>query len=107
MGLTRDFSLHWKNYLILFLVIDLSIELVLIPLFNAGTSLLMSLGSIPYVSYTNALSLLTKHPFVTLGLLGELLVLILCVFSQFALVLNGIVRIRQDRFSFKAIIKDT
>lgn len=107
MGLTRDFSLHWKNYLILFLVIDLSMELVLIPLFNAGTSLLMSLGSIPYVSYTNALSLLTKHPFVTLGLLGELLVLILCVFSQFALVLNGIVRIRQDRFSFKAIIKDT
>ena len=26
MRLKRDFSLHWKNYLILFLVVELSLE---------------------------------------------------------------------------------
>ena len=57
MLLKRDFSLHWKNYLILFLVVELSLEVAIIPLFNAWTSLLLNLGAIPYLSYTNALSL--------------------------------------------------
>lgn len=47
MRLKRDFSLHWKNYLILFLVVELSLEVGVIPLFNAWTSLLLNLGAIP------------------------------------------------------------
>lgn len=104
MRLKRDFSLHWKNYLILFLVVELSLEVAVIPLFNAWTSLLLNLGAIPYLSYTNALSLVTSHPYITLGLLLEL---IICVFGQFALILNGVVLIRQDEFSFRAILKNT
>lgn len=107
MRLKRDFSLHWKNYLILFLVVELSLEVAVIPLFNAWTSLLLNLGAIPYLSYTNALSLVTSHPYITLGLLLELIILIICVFGQFALILNGVVLIRQDEFSFRAILKNT
>lgn len=107
MRLKRDFSLHWKNYLILFLVVELSLEVAIIPLFNAWTSLLLNLGAIPYLSYTNALSLVTSHPYITLGLLLELIILIICVFGQFALILNGVVLIRQDEFSFRAILKNT
>lgn len=107
MLLKRDFSLHWKNYLILFLVVELSLEIAVIPLFNAWTSLLLNLGAIPYLSYTNALSLVTSHPYITLGLLLELIILIICVFGQFALILNGVVLIRQDEFSFRAILKNT
>lgn len=107
MRLKRDFSLHWKNYLILFLVVELSLEVAVIPLFNAWTSLLLNLGAIPYLSYTNALSLVTSHPYITLGLLLELIILIICVFGQFALILNGVVLIKQDEFSFRAILKNT
>ncbi len=107
MRLKRDFSLHWKNYLILFLVVELSLEVAVIPLFNAWTSLLLNLGAIPYLSYTNALSLVTSHPYITLGLLLELNILIICVFGQFALILNGVVLIKQDEFSFRAILKNT
>lgn len=107
MRLKRDFSLHWKNYLILFLVVELSLEIGVIPLFNAWASLLLNLGEIPYLSYTNALSLVTSHPYITLGLLLELIILIICVFGQFALILNGVVLIRQDEFSFRAILKNT
>lgn len=107
MRLKRDFSLHWKNYLILFLVVELSLEVAIIPLFNAWTSLLLNLGAIPYLSYTNALSLVTSHPYITLGLLLELIILIICVFGQFALILNGVVLIRQNEFSFRAILKNT
>ena len=107
MRLKRDFSLHWKNYLILFLVVELSLEVAVIPLFNAWTSLLLNLGAIPYLSYTNALSLVTSHPYITLGLLLELIILIICVFGQFALILNGVVLIRQNEFSFRAILKNT
>ena len=89
MRLKRDFSLHWKNYLILFLVVELSLEVAVIPLFNAWTSLLLNLGAIPYLSYTNALSLVTSHPYITLGLLLELIILIICVFGQFALILRS------------------
>lgn len=107
MRLKRDFSLHWKNYLILFLVVELSLEVAVIPLFNAWTSLLLNLGAIPYLSYINALSLVTSHPYITLGLLLELIILIICVFGQFALILNGVVLIKQDEFSFRAILKNT
>lgn len=107
MRLKRDFSLHWKNYLILFLVVELSLEVAIIPLFNAWTSLLLNLGAIPYLSYTNALSLVTSHPYITLGLLLELIILIICVFGQFALILNGVVLIKQDEFSFRSILKNT
>lgn len=107
MRLKRNFSLHWKNYLILFLVVELSLEVAVIPLFNAWTSLLLNLGAIPYLSYTNALSLVTSHPYITLGLLLELIILIICVFGQFALILNGVVLIKQDEFSFRAILKNT
>ncbi len=37
----------------------------------------------------------------------ELIILIICVFGQFALILNGVVLIRQDEFSFRAILKNT
>lgn len=107
MRLKRDFSLHWKNYLILFLVVELSLEVAIIPLFNAWTSLLLNLGAIPYLSYTNAPSLVTSHPYITLGLLLELIILIICVFGQFALILNGVVLIKQDEFSFRSILKNT
>lgn len=107
MRLKRNFSLHWKNYLILFLVVELSLEIAVIPLFNTWTSLLLNLGAIPYLSYTNALSLVTSHPYITLGLLLELIILIICVFGQFALILNGVVLIKQDEFSFRAILKNT
>ncbi|WGN89066.1 glycerophosphodiester phosphodiesterase [Ligilactobacillus faecis] len=103
----RDFRLHWKQYLVLFLSVDLFLELLVVPLFNSLTSLLLHLGKIPYLSYTNAFQVITAHPFVTLSLFLELLCLIACVFIQFAFILNGVARIEKKQFSFTALFYDT
>lgn len=103
----RDFRLHWKQYLVLFLSVDLFLELLVVPLFNSLTSLLLNLGKIPYLSYTNAFQVITAHPFVTLSLFLELLCLIACVFIQFAFILNGVARIEKKQFSFTALFYDT
>ena len=47
------------------------------PVLLSGIMLLLNLGAIPYLSYTNALSLVTSHPYITLGLLLELIILII------------------------------
>lgn len=103
----RDFRLHWKQYLVLFLSVDLFLELLVVPLFNSLTSLLLNLGKIPYLSYTNAFQVITAHPFVTLSLFLELLCLIACVFIQFAFILNGVARIEKKQFNFTALFYDT
>ena len=103
----RDFRLAWKQYLAVFLVVDLIFKLLVVPLFNNLTSLLLYVGNIPYISYTNILQVITSHPFVTIGLLLELFCLIVFVFTQFALLLNGVARIEKKQFSFRSVLHDT
>ncbi|WP_056957340.1 glycerophosphoryl diester phosphodiesterase membrane domain-containing protein [Ligilactobacillus apodemi] len=101
-----EFFSHAKEYLTLFLVIDLVIEFGLVPLFGQFASFLLTQSAIPYLSYTNFLTIITQHPITALLLFSELCLLIYCVFLQFYVFLFGIVRIKQGNFSLKGLAID-
>ncbi|APX71452.1 glycerophosphodiester phosphodiesterase [Companilactobacillus allii] len=76
----------WKYSQVIILV-QLIINFILVPALSVLTNWVLALGGIKYVSYTNLLSILTKRPLVFIGLIVILLLILLLVFSQFALVL--------------------
>ncbi|WP_125567219.1 glycerophosphoryl diester phosphodiesterase membrane domain-containing protein [Companilactobacillus insicii] len=76
----------WKYSQVIILV-ELLINFILVPTLNILTNWILMLGGIKYVSYTNLLSIITKRPLVFIGLIMVLLLILLLVFSQFALVL--------------------
>ncbi|WP_334329373.1 glycerophosphodiester phosphodiesterase [Companilactobacillus sp. HBUAS59699] len=76
----------WKYSQVIILV-ELLINFVLVPALSVLTNWILMLGGIKYVSYTNMISIITKRPLVFIGLIIVLLLILLLVFSQFALVL--------------------
>ncbi|WP_252893589.1 glycerophosphoryl diester phosphodiesterase membrane domain-containing protein [Lentilactobacillus senioris] len=70
---------------------------VAVPVFTWLTSWILRMGNIPYVSYTNAIEIITGSPWVALGLLAELLALVVVIYWQFAFILLSIVNIRQEK----------
>lgn len=88
---------HWGSYISVVFWTTLLITSVAVPVFTWLTSWILRTGGVPYVSYTNALNIITGKPLVALGLLAELLVLVVVIFWQFAFILLSIVNIRQEK----------
>lgn len=103
----REYKQHWFYFLLLISGVNLLIELLVIPLFQFGVSGLLQLGDITYLSYTNFLPIFINHPFVSLGLVLLIGILLFVTFLQFVFVLRGIVQIRQHRFYFKSLLAET
>lgn len=76
----------WK-YSQIIILIQLIVNFILIPVLNFMANGINRLGNVSYVSYSNAISLITKKPLVVLGLLIVLMILLLMVFAQFTLML--------------------
>jgi Membrane domain of membrane-anchored glycerophosphoryl diester phosphodiesterase len=94
MGIISEFrnqnSNFWRyfwKYSQIIILIQLIINLILVPILNFMANGIIRLGHVNYVSYSNALTLITTKPLVVLGLLIVLLILLLLVFAQFTLML--------------------
>lgn len=82
-----NFWCYFWKYSQIIILIQLIINLILVPVLNFMANGIISLGHVNYVSYSNALTLITTKPLVVLGLLIVLLILLLLVFAQFTLML--------------------
>lgn len=96
---SQNFRDHWLAYSVLFISVDLVIQLLVIPIFRLITTWVLQAGEIPFVSYMNIVTIVTKHPLVVVSLLVELLVLLLVVDIQFTVILLGIRDIAHHQIS--------
>jgi glycerophosphoryl diester phosphodiesterase len=103
----RQFYRHWFLYLALFISVDLIIQLIWIPIFRLITTFTLQAGEIPFVSYQNVVTIVTRHPFVVLVLLAELVAILLVVYGQFAMILLGVQEIKTGQLGVCRLIKAT
>jgi len=94
---TRHFWQHWGSYVTLVFLTNIVISYCAIPVFGWLTTELLRWQRIPYVSYTNALNIIGKHPIAAVGLLLILLAIVILVYWQFAFLLLGVRNIRRGR----------
>ncbi|WP_282801708.1 glycerophosphodiester phosphodiesterase [Secundilactobacillus kimchicus] len=85
-----SFFKNWGAYLTLIIVMNLVLNLVIVPLMRWITKVILLLNHIPYISYTNVGWLVTQRPVATLELLVLALVILALVFWQFSFMLLGI-----------------
>ncbi len=83
----HNFWRYFWKYSQIIILIQLIIHFILIPILSFLANGINYLGNVNYVSYTNALELITHKPLVVLGLIIVLLILLLLVFAQFTLLL--------------------
>ena len=86
----RTFFQNWGAYVSLVIVINLLLGIVVVPIMQYMTGLILQVNRIPYLSYTNAVWLLTQRPLAVMELFILLLVIFAMVFWQFAFLLSGI-----------------
>lgn len=101
-----DFSHHWFYFLLIITGTNILLEAIVIPLFRFSISTILQLGNITYLSYTNALPIFIQHPFVALGLVVLIIVLLFITFVQFVFVLRGIIQIKLHCFDFKTLVAE-
>lgn len=104
---TRRFSRDWWVYLTLFISVDLVIQLVAIPLFRLVTTYVLQAGAIPFVSYQNIVTIVSRHPLVVVALLFELVVLLLVIYWQFAIILLGVRDIQTGTISVRRLLGES
>jgi len=88
--LRRQNSNFWQyfwKYSQIIILIQLLINYVLVPILNFLANTIIYAGHVNYISYNNILFLITKKPFVVLGLIFILLLILLLVFAQFTMML--------------------
>lgn len=99
----QGFKQHWVAYLALFLGLDLINQWVVIPAFRWVTTFILQAGEIPFISYQNIVRICQEHPFVIVGLVVELLVLLVAVYWQFAFLLLSVREFSAGRTSFRSL----
>ncbi len=87
---SREFLRHWGSYILLIVGTNIALEMLVIPLVQFLIAFILKQGNIPYVSNTNLLTILTRHPAVLGALLLLLAFVLTLVFLQFTFQLFGI-----------------
>lgn len=87
---SREFLRHWGSYILLIVGTNIALEMLVIPLVQFLIAFILKQGNIPYVSNTNLLTILTRHPAVLGALLLLLAFVLALVFLQFTFQLFGI-----------------
>ncbi|MFC6323813.1 glycerophosphoryl diester phosphodiesterase membrane domain-containing protein [Companilactobacillus baiquanensis] len=110
-ALNRTFWENFWKYSQIIILVELSINLIVIPILNVLTNSILDLGNVNYISYTNILNLMTSKPLVILGLLLILLLILILIFSQFTLLLTSFQAIKSHanlrwRDYFKNVFKN-
>lgn len=87
---SNKFFKNWLRYLLLFLGLDLFNEIIIIPLFRLSTTYTLQAGAIPFISYQNVVTILTKHSLIAVALLIECILLVLIIYLQFEFLILAI-----------------
>lgn len=87
---SREFLRHWGSYILLIVGTNIVLEMLVIPCVQFLVAFILKRGEIPYVSNTNILNILTKHPAVLIALLLLLALVLALVFLQFTFQLFAI-----------------
>ncbi|WP_288530780.1 glycerophosphodiester phosphodiesterase [uncultured Secundilactobacillus sp.] len=95
----RSFFNNWGAYLTLIIVMNLILTVIIVPLMQWLTKVILTFNHIPYLSYTNVVWLVTQRPTAVIELIVLALVILALVFWQFSFMLLGIEGIchNQDR----------
>ena len=102
-----QFRKNWLEYLILFGSLDIVNQFLVIPFFRWITTFVLQAGEIPFVSYQNLITILTRHPLVVISLLVELGCLLIIIYGEFMFLLTGIHEIGLPDFSWRRIFRQT
>lgn len=96
---SKEFLRHWGSYILLIVGTNIVLEMLVIPCVQFLVAFILKQGNIPYVSNTNILTILTKHPAVLGALLLLLALVLTLVFLQFTFQLFGIksIQTKEDR----------
>lgn len=86
----REFWAHWISYLVLSGVVGILISLLIIPALRWVTRAVLVAGGVPYLTLTNAPSVIVNHPFTSIALLAIGILLLVLVYLQFAVLLTGV-----------------
>ncbi len=103
---SKNFRIHWLEYVALFIGIDIFTQMLIIPLFRYVTTGILKASAIPFVSYQNIVTIITTHTGVALLLIVELVILLLVIYGVFALILLGIREISQYQIDSDASLDD-
>ena len=101
---SNRFYQNWLRYLLLFVGLELVNGLIIIPLFRWSATCTLQAGAIPFISYQNVVTILTKHSLIAVLLLVELLLLILVIYIEFEFLLLAVQNIRTK---FTVVLKMT
>ncbi|BCA87064.1 glycerophosphodiester phosphodiesterase [Enterococcus saigonensis] len=93
---TKEFFAHWGSYILLILTMNLALQWLVVPAIRFLTEQLLTWGNIPYLTITNLFATLLHHPFVALGLIAIVILLLLALFWQFSFLLYGISLIKKE-----------
>lgn len=107
LGYSREFWRHWVTLVVLFLGVNLANQLIFIPIFRLITTYVLQAGGIPFISSQNISFLFAHHPLVILSLLGELIVLLLVIYWQFAFLLLGLKMVSTQDFNWWELVKES
>ncbi|MGM0165190.1 glycerophosphoryl diester phosphodiesterase [Enterococcus sp. AZ135] len=96
---SREFLRHWGSYILMIVGTNIVLEMLVIPCVQFLVAFILKRGNIPYVSNTNILTILTKHPAVLGALLLLLALVLTLVFLQFTFQLFSIksIQTKEDR----------
>ncbi|AVK62085.1 glycerophosphodiester phosphodiesterase [Lactobacillus sp. CBA3605] len=91
----RYFWRRWLMYGALILLVNETVSSVVIPIYNWLAAELLVVFGVPYLTYSNLGAVLLKQPWVLIGLVVIVLLIIGTIYYQFWLLLTGIKRLRE------------
>jgi len=92
----RNFWKYFWKYGQIIILIQLIINFIFVPILNSIANGINYLGQVDYISYSNAIYLITHKPLVVVGLAIVLLIILLLVFAQFTLLLVSFQAIKSN-----------
>ena len=105
---TWEFMSESKGFYLDVLLMHGFIMFFFTPFLVSVTQFILRQGGIPYISYDNLGVIMSQHPFVFLGLIGMLLLLVVSVFFEFTFLLLSVYFIKiRKKISLRQLLKGT
>lgn len=93
----QQFSKYWGYFILVTIGSSFIIGQVVIPGLTWLVQKMMELANIPYLSYTNIVSVIIGHPVVAVGLLIILIITLLAAYLQFTIWMAIVANIRAQQ----------
>lgn len=104
----RLFRQHWSVYLLLLVMTNLIIGSLVAPLFTWLVERLVALNGVTYLTYTNLVPVMMRHPLLLISLLIILVLICAAVYLQMTFLLRSMRHIqKQTQETYWMIFKET